>query len=376
MYIRPTLSDLLNQVAQDQAAALPGSDGLLRFSNLSVLGRVQAALAHLHYGYLDYIAREAVPFTATGENLQAWGALKNVTQKPATSATGIVTLPSTSGASLPAGSVITRGDGVLYLSTQDVTATGSTIAVPAQAQADPSGLTGAFGNCAVGTAMTLSVPVDGITSSGTVTTAFTGGADIETPDALRGRIMAAFQTTPQGGAKSDYVTWALQVPGVTRAWAVPNGFGTGTVVVFVMFDNAESANGGFPVGSDGVSANDPGPGGVPRGTVASGDQLTVANYLVSLQPVTALVYVVSPVANPVPFTIKGIPAAAQSAVRGAISNVFLRNGAPGGSIKIANVWSAIAAVSGVDDFVIVSPAADIANPAGRLPTLGAVTWQS
>src|SRR5260364_179792 len=55
-YTRPTLTELRQQVAQDL-----GVDALLRFSNLRIVGDAQAALAHLHYGYLDWIARQGVP---------------------------------------------------------------------------------------------------------------------------------------------------------------------------------------------------------------------------------------------------------------------------------------------------------------------------
>jgi uncharacterized phage protein gp47/JayE len=46
------------------------------------------------------------------------------------------------------------------------------------------------------------------------------------------------------------------VPGVTRAWCAPNGFGSGTVVVYTMWDSAEAAHNGFPQGTDGVSQNE------------------------------------------------------------------------------------------------------------------------
>ena len=49
-FSRPTLTALRNQTAQDLNANLPGADALLRFSNLRVLGDIQAALAHMLYG--------------------------------------------------------------------------------------------------------------------------------------------------------------------------------------------------------------------------------------------------------------------------------------------------------------------------------------
>ena len=81
----------------------------------------------------------------------------------------------------------------------------------------------------------------------------------------------------------DYATWAISVPGVTRAWCLRNGYGAGTVVI--MLDAAQAGHDGFPVGQDGVATDE------PRGVPAVGDQLTVANALYPLQPVTALVYV-------------------------------------------------------------------------------------
>src|SRR5579883_3034141 len=105
---RPTLTDLRNQAAQDISANLPGADALLRFSNLSVLGKVLAGLAYLHYGYLDWIALEAVPFTATDEFLEGWAGLVGITRKPATAAIGAATFNGTAGTLLPAGTLLQR----------------------------------------------------------------------------------------------------------------------------------------------------------------------------------------------------------------------------------------------------------------------------
>lgn len=44
-FSRPTLTQLRNQVAQQLNAELPGADALLRFSNLRVIGDIEAALA-------------------------------------------------------------------------------------------------------------------------------------------------------------------------------------------------------------------------------------------------------------------------------------------------------------------------------------------
>jgi len=373
-WTRPQLSELRNGVAQDIASAIPGSDPLLRFANLRIMGNVQAGLAHLHYGYLDYIALQSNPFTATDEYLEAWAALKNIFREPATSASGQITFQATPNIALiPSGTPITRGDGVGCTTTADATSNSSGIVVvSATIDADPSGLTGAFGNTAVGVTMTLGISIAGVKSSGTVTTAFTGGADIELDSSLRSRMLEAYQKTPQGGAKADYEIWAREVPGVTRSWCNPLGAGSGTVVVYIMLDQAESAFNGFPQGTNGVATNE------PRDTPATGDQLIVANYIYALRPATALVYIVSPVAYPVNFTISGLSAASsstQAAISQAISGVFQLAGTPlGGTVDLDLIESAIAAIPGTSGFVITSPAGNIVTTIGQLPVLGTVTY--
>ena len=382
-YARPTLSQLRAQVAADLQASPAGSDPLLRFSSLNVLGRALAGLANSQFGYTDWVALQSNPFTATDEFLEAWAALKSVYREPATQAgastPGQITFPGTNGYQIPIGTIVTRGDGVQYTTTSLGTVAAGIVTMNAEANADPTGLTGAFGNCAVGTVMTRATSIAGISSTGSVTTAFTGGADIETDDSLRARMLYAYQNPPQGGAVADYVTWAKQVSSVTRAWCNPNGFGAGTVVVYAMLDSAESANNGFPVGTNGVAAAE------TRGTpVATGDQLTIANYIYPLRPATALVYVCAPNQMTVNFTISGtsnFSSATKALIQSAIAGVFVMYGSPvsstagqNGVIDLSYIQSAIAAISGTQGFVITSPTANIQGTTGQLPVLGNISW--
>lgn len=381
-YARPTLTQLRATVAADLQVSPAGSDPLLRFSSLNVLGRALAGLANEQYGYTDWVAQQANPFTAVDEYLAAWAALKNIFKEPATQAgavtPGQITFPGTNGYQIPVGSPITRGDGVQYTTTALGTVSGGYVTVNAVANADPTGLTGAFGNCAVGTVMTLGTSIAGISSTGSVSSAFTGGADIEQDDSLRSRMLFAYQNPPQGGAVTDYVSWADQVSGVTRAWCNPNGFGAGTVVVYAMLDNAEAANNGFPVGTNGVAASE------SRGIAAAGDQLTIANYIYPLRPATALVYVCAPNQLVVNFTISGtanFSAATKALIQSAIAGVFVMYGSPigstagqNGTVDLSYIESAIAAISGTAGFVITSPTANIQGTTGQLPVLGTITW--
>lgn len=375
---RPTLTALRQQVAADIASAIPGADALLRFSNLKVLGDVQAGLAFQHYGYLDYIALNAVPFTATGEFLEGWAALKSVFRLPATQASGVARATGTAGTLIPAGTVLVRGDGVQFKTSADATITdrsGAGLGISADlsitAVAEPSGLTGAFGNTDTGVILTLGQAIVGVGGRVPVVAAISGGADLESDDSLRNRMLLAYQSPPIIGGKNDYVNWALSVPGVTRAWCAPNGFGNGTVVVYIMLDVSEAAHAGFPQGTNGVAAAE------TRDTTAAGDQLIVANYIYTQQPVTALVYVVAPSQQLVNFTIAGIASASadiKAAIGAAIADVFYRTASPGGIVALSDIESAIAAVPGTAGFLVASPTSNISASTGALAVLGNITY--
>jgi uncharacterized phage protein gp47/JayE len=386
-YPRPTLTQLIGQAASDIASNLPGADGLLRFSNLGVLGRALAGLINGLWGYVDWIAAQATPFRATGEYLEAWAALKGVVREPATAAQFAAAFTGVNGTVLPAGTPAVRGDGAAFTTNADGTVSGGAVTVTLTAA-----LAGAAGNTQTGQAVTLGSAIGGIASGGVAGASVVIGADTETDASLRTRMLQAYAAPPQGGDLADYVTWALEVAGVTRAWNAGVALGAGTVQVFVMLDVVEAAFGGFPQGTDGVAAAE------TRDTAATGDQLAVANHLYPLRPVTALVYVYAPAANTVTFTLSetsGWSAATETAVKAAIDQVLLEQAAPGGVtdaqgnaigiVDLSYLEAAIGQVAGTAGFVITAMACthgtltpagvgNIASDAGYLAVRGAVTF--
>lgn len=383
-YARPTLTQLRDQAMQDITAAPIGVDGFLRFAVVRVLAWVQAAMAYLHYGYIDYIALQAVPWTATDEYATGWGALIGVYQEDATFALGYVTFTGTAGVSIPSATQIKRSDGAVFTSTAAVTiATAATaVNVPVIAAA-----AGSAGNSIAGTSFSLSSPIAGIIGSSGVaaTLGITGGTDQEAEDSFKNRYLAEYAAPPQGGDRNDYIEWAEAVSGVTRAWVNPNGSGPGTVVVYTMFDQTEAAFNGFPQGTNGVATNE------TRDTAATGDLLTVANAILPVQPVTALVYSCAPIAEPVPFTIANLgtnnTTAMQASITAALAAMFVEFGNVGGTINPAtgaawpaidpNAWyGALGAIAGLSNFTVPTPSGPITPGSGELFTLGTVTFSS
>lgn len=366
MFARPGITALRDQAVADMLVST-GLPTLLRRSPLRALAYALAGLAHGQYGYLDWIARQSTPFTATGLFLEAWAALVGIMRKPKSLAAGAASFIGTVGKTVPVGTVLRRGDGAGYLTTAAVTLAGDgtgTAAIQAVAAGSAYSLDH-------DTPLSLAAPLDGVRSDA-VGQPVTPGADPELDAPFRTRTLLRWSAPPQGGSESDYVTWALEVPGVTRAWDIPLGAGEGTVVVYTMWDTAEAAHGGFPQGVDGVATSE------WRGDRAAGDQLLVADALFPLRPATALVYSCAPLAYPVNFAIQtptAVPAAIQSAAAAALDAVFLANADPkSGVLQLGPFDAAIAQALGSSNFTRTAPGAPVAAPVGRLPVRGLVSW--
>jgi uncharacterized phage protein gp47/JayE len=354
------------------ASGLPNADGFLRRSVLRVLAWVQAGLAYLHYGYLDWISRQSTPFTATDEYLEGWAALAPtpVLRKAPTPACGSATWAGVALTPLPVGTLCSRSDLSQFVTTAAaVVGSGGTVTTTIQAV-----VAGSASNTDAGAPLTLSGVVAGIVSLGAAAGPLTGGADLETDAALRTRMLESYAAPPHGGDQADYVTWALAVPGVTRAWCSPTGFGAGTVIVYFMMDVAEAVYGGFPQGSSGVAAAE------TRAVAATGDQLAVANYIFPLRPVTALVYAVAPQPQLQNFTLSGLTAistAQRSQIASALASLFVTIDSPLGaaSVQQSDCEAAMAAIGGLPSFSIVLPASwPLASPIGYVFILGTITY--
>lgn len=118
-----------------------------------------------------------------------------------------------------------------------------------------------------------------------------------------------------------------------------------------------------------------------------GDQLVIADTIISEQPVTALLYACAPVENLIGLTISGIASSSQSAVSSALSDLFFREGEPKGTIAWSDITGAINSVSGTSGYIIsaitstvsgvetsLTPNTNITMGAGQLPVLGTVNY--
>ncbi len=267
-FVRPSITELISRMQQDAQSRM--SVQQLRRSNANVYVRTGAGAVHGVYGYAEYLARQILPDTAEAEFLDRHASIFGILRKQAEKASGTVRLRfSSSLVPIPVGTFLQADGGVLFRTTADaVLITGVS---PVQATVAVEAVeAGSAGNQTQGDVITLLSPIAGVESEATIV-AVSGGSDAEDDESLRARIHSRTTDTPHGGAASDYVQWALEVPGVTRAWCYPREDGEGSVTVRFVCD------------------------GNPMSIIPDEAMLArVAEYLETVRPVTADVYVWPP----------------------------------------------------------------------------------
>ena len=345
---RPPLDLLIARSAASMQSRLPGTDAVLRRSLTGIVARVSAGTEHGLYGYLDWLARQLMPDTAEEEHLERWASIWGVSRKATGHASGDVSITGTPGTVLPEGTICLRSDAVRYAVVSDATVgedgTGTAFLSAVDA--------GTEGNAPIGTVLALASPVSGLDSRVQAADGLTGGTDEETDESLKSRLLAIIQRTPMGGTQADYEQWALEVPGVTRAF-VTQEMGRGTVTVRFMMDGTY-------------------PDGVPK----DGDRQAVAAHIETVRPVTADVYVVLPVADPLNLRLRITPdtAAIRLAAEANLWAAVRRDAVPGGTVFLSRLHEALSLTEKEEDHVILSPTANVTPETGHIVVPGSIKW--
>lgn len=308
--------------------------------------------------FLDNLSIQFNPMTATGVYLDYWCILKGVNRKSAVASQGSVTFTGTTGTFIPAQTVLIASDGQTYTTDNAITV-GQNVSLTATS-------IGQSTNQIANTILSLQAPISGVDSQLVLVNAITGGADLESDDALRVRMIQAYQAQLTGSTKADHIKQALAIPGVKSAW-MPDTPKAGTeVTIWVMFDRLNVYQ-GYPQGTDGTASKE------NRRENATGDQLMVANALFDQKPYTEIQNICSPIRTPIKFEVSGLQAATattQQKINDSITAVLHLMGDPNGStVTLAAIDAAISGAAGTTSFTLVSPTADIITTTGQLPEI-------
>ena len=299
----------------------------------------------------DWVLDQSFPQTAQGTYLDYHAETRGITRGAAEKAAGTLRFAAadkvTAACPIEKGTVCMTAEGVRFETTEDAAiAVGSQwVDVPAQAAE-----AGAGGNVIAGTVTLLSAMPVGVVQC-TNPTAFSGGCDAESDEALRGRVLASYQRLPNGANAAYYEQEAMRYPGVAAAKAVGRARGIGTVNVVI----ATHA-------------------GVPDAALLAAVETDlqkkreIAVDVKVLAPAVETVAVTAALKVAPGYTFAEAKAGAQSALEALFTGELL-----GKSVTTARLLTLLCGVEGVENVHLTAPAADVAVGSTELPMLGTVT---
>lgn len=342
-FTRPTLVELIARAKADVEGNIAGVNAALRVTVEYVLSRALAGFAHGLYGHIAWAAEQILPDQAVDRFVIRWANLFGVNRKQPEQSHGSITVTG-SGGTLPAGTTFTRpSDGFEFtVDTTTVISSSSSVDVTAVDG-------GTIGDVAAGETLSLVSPIAGIDSAALVgVDGIIDGADLETVPELLVRLLDRIQHPPMGGAPGDYVTWTLEVPGVTRAWEYRGMDGVGNLglgkvaVTFVLDDNAPDIT--------------PGPTKVAE----------VQAYLEARAPAEVFAFDLESV--PLALTIQLVPntPTVQAAVLAELQDMLLRDAEPQTPLPLSTISEAISIAQGEVSHVILSPTAEVTTNFGEI----------
>lgn len=198
------------------------------------------------YRRADDIVRLFFPQYSRAGYLDLYGEAIGIVRNASIRATGQVTFTGTNGTVIPVGTRVStqtvygqQSPPITFETTAQGVISDGTATVAIRALTP-----GESGNLSGGQIVRMASPVAGVTSVNNANPT-TGGEEIESDDAYRVRILNFVQNPVAGGNARDYITWALEVPGVGDASVVPLGRGNGTVDVYILDDDFEPAGSGL-----------------------------------------------------------------------------------------------------------------------------------
>ncbi len=374
---RPSLQEICDRIQSDIETRNPTIGSLLRRSVLKVLSRSYGGAVHLLYGFLDYKSKQIQALTADQEGLNTIATEYGISRTAATQATGTITLTGTNDIVIPSGTKLQSSSGVVYTTDDDSTILAGTVDINITAKE-----AGEDGNNDGGITLSFISPITGVNTSGTVTTdGLVGGSDEETDDSLRERVLIRKRQPPHGGAYFDYITWAREVSGVTRAWTFPDWAGRGTIGLAFTRDNDSTIIPTADLADDVFEYlqehTDPASGltvGIPVGSLF-GLSIFSSDGIVTASGTTVAYYMTT---YPVNLSISIYPNTIdiQDAIEAELETMLYNDGGAGISIPLSRISEAISAAYGLIRHRVISPTSDISTANNEVHILGTITWEN
>lgn len=365
-YDRPSLQLLIDRSKADIEFVLQNGGAFeLRTFEAASARAVGGAANELH-GHIANAQKQSLASTADEKELVQMAGERGVERNPATRAILTLEVVGTIGSTpIPIGTQFSRPDGTVY---ETIDPFSIPVVPPLEVSITARAIeTGAFANTPPTTTLTLTSAIPGVNSAATVegtgSTPVGDGTDIENLEVFRARFIRFLQSPPKGGAAGDYVTFALSVPGITRAFELVNQLGPGTVVVIVVTDIFDA---------EGLFVETVVPGAAKL--------LELATFINARKPVVVNSYITDAEAYRGPTTpfptinpnilISPDSTELREAVSREIQDLLLREAVVGGTLPLSKIRAAVSNTAGILDSIVVSPVADVSVGPLELLTIG------
>lgn len=209
----PTTADIKAQIIADIESAIGQTTPILPKAAWRVLAGALAGALSLCYRFALWAYRQIFAATADEEALLARGAQYGLAPSAAVAAKLTADATGTTGTTIPAATLWYSGT-MVYSQTADVVIAAGVATVEVECLT-----AGDAGNLSNGETISLASPIAGVDADATIASTVTTGEDEESLESFRAQVQEREARRPQGGAAADYVQWALEVPGIVKAFA-------------------------------------------------------------------------------------------------------------------------------------------------------------
>lgn len=254
----PTTKSISDNIVAQIESTTSQTVPLLPKSFIRVLSRALAGVFIILYKFAGFNFLQQFVSTASDKPvtingvtvtpLTEWGNLVGVGAPVAASQAQLsvtVTVLQQVGV-LPSNSqLIGSKNGVVYITTADVTLDAATKLVTVRAVSDQAGGDGSgeIGNLVVADKLAFANPLPNVDREVTVDSVVLNGVEAESTESYRQRIINRFSSRPQGGAPADYQAWGTSVAGVQNIYPYKDPVDPGVVQVYIEATTAYEPDG-------------------------------------------------------------------------------------------------------------------------------------
>jgi len=229
----PTTKEISDNIIAQLEASLNQTIPLLPKSFLRVLAKAMAGVFVLLYKYGGFMFLQVFVRTASANEttvngrvltpLIEWGRLIGVGDPAAATQAELlidISVENQTGTLSSGSQLVNTGNGVTYITIGSVLLNASTVQATIRAVSDQAGGggAGAIGNLDPGAIVSFANPLANVARNATVVSQIVTGADAESTEAYRQRVIDRFQKRPQGGAYADYEIWGEEPAGIINVY--------------------------------------------------------------------------------------------------------------------------------------------------------------